>query len=97
MKAAIYSLTILASALTAAPLAVTMSAPTSSSRPAMSCEPGTRGCGAQAPGKDETPSVTPDVHPCGWVETCQLPCDGDGRECCHADWECPPDATLPRC
>ncbi|WP_434385590.1 hypothetical protein [Melittangium boletus] len=46
--------------------------------------------------RDAAPQ-TAGQHPCDWVETCQLPCGGDGLECCHAEWNCPPDARSPRC
>lgn len=67
-------------------------------RPGVTCERGTRGCGAldveekvpQAAGLESR-------HPCDWVETCQFPCGREGGECCHAEWNCPPDANLPRC
>jgi len=65
--------------------------------PAVTCEPGTRGCETPEQRVDETPSLAPDNHPCDWVETCQLPCGREGGDCCHAEWECPPDANLPRC
>jgi hypothetical protein len=63
------------------------------------CASGARECPAPKPA-DEAPGAREaraGQHPCDWVETCQLPCGGEGGDCCHAEWDCPPDATLPRC
>ncbi|WNG13497.1 hypothetical protein [Cystobacter fuscus] len=62
------------------------------------CPPGARECTPPEP-LDESSAPRADrteQHPCDWVETCQFPC-GEGSVCCQADWNCPADATLPRC
>ena len=70
---------------------------TQHARPGMGCEPGAKDCGAVE--VEEAPQAVglESRHPCDWVETCQLPCGREGGECCHAEWNCPPDANLPRC
>jgi hypothetical protein len=44
----------------------------------------------------EATTLHAEQHPCDWVETCRYPCDGKASECCHGDWNCPPNVTLPR-
>jgi hypothetical protein len=91
-------LVAVAGILTGAPAAVVVAHSAGQARAAMSCEPGSPGCEAPPQRLDKPPSATaPEHHPCDWVETCQLPCGREGGECCHAEWECPPDANLPRC
>lgn len=97
VKAAIYSLVAVASILTSVSAKELLSLSANASRPAVTCEPGSRGCDVPERRREEPPNVSQDHHPCGWVETCQLPCEGEGDTCCHADWDCPPDANLPRC
>ncbi len=97
VKATIFSLTAVASLLTSAPHVALLALSAETSGPAVTCEPGTRGCGVSERRPEETPSVRQDNHPCDWVETCQLPCGREGGDCCHAEWSCPPDANLPRC
>mgnify|MGYP007020570472 CR=1 FL=1 len=84
--------------LLGAPVAMVGSLSMEPARPGVTCEPGARDCGVL---KEEEPvprSVgLESSHPCDWVETCQLPCGREGGECCHAEWNCPPDANLPRC
>lgn len=63
-------------------------------RVALRCQPGARECAR--PGASRTPLE--EHHPCGWVETCSLPCGREGGTCCHAEWDCPPpEANAPRC
>jgi hypothetical protein len=90
---------VVAGMLTGAPVGVVASLSSEQARPGARCEPGATGCGAPERHLDEaTPQASgSDHHPCDWVETCQLPCAREGGECCHAEWNCPPDATLPRC
>ena len=61
------------------------------------CRPDT--CRAPERRLDEASShpARSEHHPCDWVETCQVPCAREGAACCHAEWNCPPDLTLPRC
>ena len=64
------------------------------------CTPDPASCEHPAPPREPSPASEAHAaqqHPCDWVETCQLPCGGEGTECCHAEWNCPPDASLPRC
>ncbi len=98
MKAAIYSLVAVASILTSVVSAKEVLS-ADATRPAVTCEPGSRGCNAPEQRSEEPTNMSQDHHPCGWVETCQFPCEGNGESgtCCHADWDCPPDANLPRC
>lgn len=92
------SLVAVAGMLLAAPMAMVGSLSTEAAPPGVACEPGARDCGPvkveetapQAAGLESR-------HPCDWVETCQLPCGREGGECCQAEWNCPPDANLPRC
>ncbi|MCY1073148.1 hypothetical protein [Archangium lansingense] len=66
-------------------------------QPGVRCELGVGDCAAV---EEETAPQAVGLesrHPCDWVETCQLPCGREGGECCHAEWNCPPDANLPRC
>ncbi|HEX8441447.1 hypothetical protein [Archangium sp.] len=97
MKAAIYSLVAVASIFTSVSAKELRSLSADSSGPAVTCEPGSRGCNASEQRGEEPPNMSRDHHPCGWVETCQYPCEGEGNTCCHADWDCPLDANLPRC
>ena len=98
MKATMVCLAAVAGLLTSAPVREPRSL---SARPlpepAVTCEPGTPGCAAPQQRVDEPPVLSPENHPCDWVETCQLPCGREGGDCCHAEWECPPDANMPRC
>ncbi|WP_143195691.1 hypothetical protein [Archangium sp. Cb G35] len=80
------------------PVGVVGSVSTEPPPPGVTCEPGTRDCGALEAEETVPQSVGLESrHPCDWVETCQLPCGREGGECCHAEWNCPPDANLPRC
>ncbi len=97
MKATIFALTAIASLLTSAPDSELLALSSETSERAVTCEPGTRGCGTPERLPEQTPNVSQDNHPCDWVETCQLPCGREGGDCCHAEWSCPPDANLPRC
>jgi hypothetical protein len=65
--------------------------------PREECAPGARECEELERRRPETPVARPGQHPCGWVETCQLPCGREGSDCCHAEWDCPPDPHLPPC
>ncbi len=71
---------------------------TEQARPELACEPNSEGCEAPERRLEEAAphAAGPEHHPCDWVETCQLPCGREG-ECCHAEWNCPPDMNLPRC
>jgi hypothetical protein len=91
---------VVAGMLTGAPVGGVASLSSEQARPGARCEPGARECGApERPLLDEVlPQASgSEHHPCDWVETCQLPCGREGGECCHAEWNCPPDANLPRC
>lgn len=90
---------VVAGMLTGAPVGVVASLSTDKAPLAARCEPGARDCGTPERHLDEAapPVSGSEQHPCDWVETCQLPCGREGGECCHAEWNCPPDATLPRC
>jgi hypothetical protein len=94
VKTAIRMLTVLGSLLLAVPLAGGVGA-TASRHEALPCAVGEEGCApAEVRSKERLSSPQ---HPCSWVETCQLPCSGEGGECCRAEWDCPPDTRLPRC
>ncbi|HYO57821.1 hypothetical protein [Archangium sp.] len=99
MKATMVCLVTVAGILTGAPAGVWVSLSIEQTRPEMTCEPGSEDCEAPERRLEETAphAAGPEHHPCDWVETCQLPCGREGGECCHAEWNCPPDANLPRC
>lgn len=80
------------------PVAVVGSVSTESAPAGVRCEQGTGDCG-ELELQEPAPQATglESHHPCDWVETCQLPCGREGGQCCHAEWNCPPDAKLPRC
>lgn len=91
-------LVTVAGMLLGAPVAMVGSLSTEAARPGVACEPGTGECGPVKPEEPAPQSAgLESSHPCDWVETCQLPCGREGGECCHAEWNCPPDANLPRC
>ncbi|HEX5745157.1 MAG TPA: hypothetical protein VFZ09_02875 [Archangium sp.] len=98
MKAMRVCVVAVAGMLLGLPLGVVGSVSTEPVPPGVTCEPGTRDCGARQ-GEETVPQSAglESQHPCDWVETCQLPCGREGGECCHAEWNCPPDANLPRC
>ncbi len=94
MKTAIRTLTVVAGVLlTVAP--GVGAGPTSSRHEAVSCHEGEARCGPPEVRSQER--LSSPQHPCSWVETCQVPCSGEGGECCRAEWDCPPDPRLPRC
>ncbi|MFY0562865.1 hypothetical protein ACN28E_03390 [Archangium lansingense] len=99
MKTTMVGLVAVAGMLLGVPAAVVGTASSEPEKPGVTCEPGTRKCGAPERLEETVPQATglESRHPCDWVETCQLPCGREGGECCHAEWNCPPDANLPRC
>ncbi|QRK10671.1 hypothetical protein JQX13_11675 [Archangium violaceum] len=99
MNATRICLLVVAGMLTGAPVGVVGALTPEQLRPGVTrCEPGTRDCGAPRHGDETTPRASStENHPCDWVETCQVPCGSEGGDCCHAEWNCPPDANLPRC
>ncbi|HEX8822684.1 MAG TPA: hypothetical protein VF794_22340 [Archangium sp.] len=90
-------MTAIASILTSASGTALLALSSDTALPAVTCAPGMRGCATTQPRTEEPQNVSKDNHPCDWVETCQLPCGREGGDCCHAEWNCPPDANLPRC
>ncbi len=57
--------------------------------------PGVAGCEET---RAREPQQRVERHPCGWVETCRVPCGREGAACCHAEWDCPPpEGNAPRC
>jgi hypothetical protein len=98
VKATMVGLVAVAGMLLGAPVAMVGSPSMEPTRPGVTCEPGARDCGALTVEEPVQQSAGLESrHPCDWVETCQLPCGREGGECCHAEWNCPPDANLPRC
>ncbi len=98
MKATRVCLAIVVGLLTGAQLAGVGELSNGPPRAGMTCEPGARNCEAPERLGETVPRTTSaENHPCDWVETCLVPCGREGGECCHAEWNCPPDANLPRC
>ena len=94
MKTAIGALTVLAGWLLTVSPGVG-AGPTSSGHEALACPGGEARCAPPEVHSQE--GLSSPQHPCSWVETCQVPCSGEGGECCRAEWDCPPDPRLPRC